>query len=460
MYGPQEQPYTNALVDLSAIGYVEEEYFAEGDATAYDWVTPPGIDGPFDVKTTTTAHYKTRFLVRRPTDPAKFNGSVFVEWFNVTGGIDDDPDFGFSHVELLRSGWAYVGISAQQTGVMPGGFSLGALLGGGGQNVKPLTQYDPQRYGSLVHPGDSYSYDIYSQIVCGLRHPTGTVNPFGALTPARFIATGESQSAGYMVTYANAIQPVHKLFDGIFIHSRFGSGSPLSAVAGGLAGFAGGGGAAFEHIRSDLTVPVFQFETETDVGGGTGMSGFAGARQPDTDRLRTWEVAGTAHADQYLLEYSAPKGGDAGPSSLTSSCTSINSGPQHWVEDAAVAAFHAWLKDHTSPPHGDPLIFSDAGSGFAKDAIGDSLGGVRTAAVDVPIAVLTGTSSAGGGLLCGLFGSTTPLSAAQLASLYSTHADYVSKVTAATNKAQQAGFIVSADIPLIVQEADAAHVPQ
>jgi hypothetical protein len=188
------------------------------------------------------------------------------------------------------------------------------------------------------------------------------------------------------------------------------------------------------------------------------MSGFAGARQPDTDRFRTWEVAGTAHADQYLLDYSAPKGGDAG-SSLTSSCTNINSGPQHWVEDAAVAAFHAWLKDGTPPARGDPLIFSEAGSGFAKDAIGDSLGGVRTAAVDVPIAVLTGTSSAGG-LLCGLFGSTTPLSAAQLASLYSTHADYVSKVTAATNKAQQAGFIVSADIPLIVQEADAAHVPQ
>jgi hypothetical protein len=446
------KPWASALVDLSAIGYVEEEYFIEGDATAYDWQTTPGVDGPWDIKPTTTAHYKTRFLVRHPADPARFNGSVLVEWFNVSGGIDDDPDFGYTHVELLRSGWAWVGVSAQSVGVMGGGFSLG------GSGAKPLVQYDPQRYGTLKHPGDSYSYDMYSQAVCALRHPNGTVNPFGSLTPARFIATGESQSAGYMVTYANAIQPVTKLFDGIFIHSRFGSGSPLTAsAAGGLAGFGAGGGAAFEHIRSDLTVPVFQFETETDVGGGTGMAGFSGARQPDTDRLRSWEVAGTSHADQYLLDYSAPLS-DAG-TSITSSCTNINTGPHHWVEDAAMAAMHAWVKDGTPPAHGDPLTLSDAGTGFAKDAIGNVLGGVRTAAVDVPIAVLSGQGS-GGGILCSLFGSTTPLSAAQLSSLYPTHADYVNQVTAATNKAQQAGFIVSADTPLIVQEADAAPVPQ
>jgi hypothetical protein len=443
------KPWAAALVDLTAAGYVEEEYFLEGDATAYDWQTPPGPDGPWSIKPTTTAHYKTRFLLRRPTDPAPFNGSVFVEWLNVSGGIDDDPDFGYAHLELLRSGWAYVGVSAQSVGIMGGGFSLG------GSGAKPLVQWDPQRYGTLKHPGDSYSYDMYSQVVCALRHPNGPVNPFGPLTAARFIATGESQSAGYMVTYANAIQPVDKLFDGIFIHSRFGGGSALAPAAG---AFGFGGGGAGQHIRSDLTIPVFQFETETDVGGGTGMAGFSGARQPDTDRLRSWEVAGTSHADQYLLDYSAPLAMDAGMS-ITSSCTNINTGPHHWVEDAAVAALHAWVKDGTPPAHGDPLTLSDAGTGFAKDAIGNALGGVRTAAVDVPIAVLSGSSSSAG-LICGLFGSTTPLPAAQLSSLYPTHADYVSNVTAVTNKAQQAGFIVSADTPLIVQEADAAHVPQ
>jgi hypothetical protein len=449
--GGRGTPFTNALVDLSAMGYVEEEYFLEGDAAAHDWQTPPGEDGPWSIKTTTTAHYKTRFLVRRPTDPARFNGSVFVEWFNVSGGIDDDPDFGYAHVELLRSGWTYVGVSAQAEGVVGGGF---ALVPG----QKPLVTWDPQRYGSLKHPGDNYSYDMYSQVACVLRHANGTVKPLGSLTPARLIATGESQSAGYMVTYANAIQPVTKVFDGIFIHSRFGGGAALSAAPNALPFV--GGGPALVHIRSDLTVPVFQFETETDVGGATGQSGFAAARQPDTDRLRSWEVAETSHADQYLLDYSAanPAAGDGG--SFTSSCADINNGPQHWVEEAAVAAFHAWLKDGTPPPHGDPLTLSDAGSGYAKDAIGNALGGIRTPAVDVPIAILSGVTSAGGGILCSLFGQTTPLSAAQLSSLYPTHGDYVSEVMADASKAQQAGFIVSADIPLIVQEADAAHVPQ
>jgi hypothetical protein len=54
----------------------------------------------------------------------------------------------------------------------------------------------------------------------------------------------------------------------------------------------------------------------------------------------------------------------------------------------------------------------------------------RTPAVDAPIAILSGVTSAGGGILCSLFGQTTPLSAAQLSSLYPTHGDYVSKLIA------------------------------
>jgi sigma54-dependent transcription regulator len=48
----------------------------------------------------------------------------------------------------------------------------------------------------------------------------------------------------------------------------------------------------------------------------------------------------------------------------------------------------------------------------------------------------------------------------QLATLYSSHDDYVSKVTTATAAAQQAGFILAADAPLIAQEAQSAPVPQ
>jgi hypothetical protein len=454
------QPYTAAQVDLGALGYVEEEYFIEGDAQAYDYaVMPPSSDGMWSINKTATAQYKSRFLVHRPSDPSKFNGLVFVEWLNVSGGADADPDFDYAHVELLRSGWAYVGISAQSVGIMGGGFSLG------GSAAVPLVKWNSARYGSLMHPGDDYSYDIYSQAARFVRHPpSGGPNPMGNLTATKFVATGESQSAGRMVTYTDAIQPMHQIFDAIFIHSRSVGGAPLNtasagAAGGSLAGLSGFGGGMVVHIRSDLNIPVFQFQTETDVVGGLGGPGGDAYRQPDTDTLRTWEIAGTSHADQYLLDYNAALATDSG-AAPSLGCMNINTGPQHWLEDGAVAAMQGWLKDGTLPPKGDPLEIADGGGGYAKDSIGNTLGGVRSAAVDVPISTLSGSPKGNASILCALFGSTTPLSTMQLQSLYPTHDDYVSKVTAATNMAQQAGFIVAADVPLIVQEAQAAHVPQ
>jgi hypothetical protein len=445
--GSMGKPFTAAPIDLASFGYVEEEFFIEGDATAYAFQGTPGSDGVWSVKTTTKAHYKTRMLVRHPSDPAKFNGTVLVEWLNVSGGVDDDPEFSFGHPELLRSGFAYVGVSAQAQGVIGGGFSLGPA------GSEPLVKWDPARYGSLKHPGDNYSYDIFTQAADVVRHP-GSVKPLGSLTPVRLIADGESQSAFRLVTYVDAIAPIQpKVFDGFFVHSRSGGAAEL-VTAGGTANILGGPSLAL--IRGDLTVPVFQFETETDVLGITGLQGFASARQPDAARLHTWEVAGTAHADQYLLDYSAQgMPGDAG----SLGCTDVNSGPQHWVVDTALNAMNAWVTSGTPPATGTPLLLADAGTGLATDAEGNALGGVRTAAVDAPIARYSGESSSSN-ILCSLFGSTTPLSAAQLLALYPTHADYVSKVTAATAAAQQAGFILAADAPLIVQEAQAAPIPQ
>ncbi len=204
--GSTGKPFTATPLDLASYGYVEQEYFFAGTATAYDWVTPPTVDGVWSVKTTTTASYKTRMLVRRPTDPTKFNGTVLVEWLNDTGGVDADPDFGYAYAELLRSGFGYVGVSAQAQGVVGGGVSLSALTG---IAVKPLVQEDPDRYGSLQHPGDDYAYDIYTQAARALRHP-GAVDPLGGLKPARLIGDGESQSAIRMVTYVNAIHPIAK----------------------------------------------------------------------------------------------------------------------------------------------------------------------------------------------------------------------------------------------------------
>ena len=76
--------------------YREQEYFIAGTATAYQAQGALNQDGTWSVTPAGTAPYKTRLLVREPTDPKKFNGTVVVEWLNVTAGRDSDADFGFA----------------------------------------------------------------------------------------------------------------------------------------------------------------------------------------------------------------------------------------------------------------------------------------------------------------------------------------------------------------------------
>src|SRR5262249_19541752 len=159
-----------------ARGYVEEEFFLEGTARAFEPTGPLAEDGRWSVQTSTTAPYRTRVLVRRPKDPSKFKGVVQVEWLNVSGGLDAAPDWGLGHADLLRGGFVWVGVSAQGVG------------------IKNLREGRPDRYGTLDHPGDAYSYDIYSQAAEAVRRPNGT-NVLGRkYRVKRMIADGESQS--------------------------------------------------------------------------------------------------------------------------------------------------------------------------------------------------------------------------------------------------------------------------
>ena len=41
------------------------------------------------------------------------------------------------------------------------------------------------------------------------------------------IAVGESQSAAFLTTLANAVHPLDPVFDGFLIHSRGANGAPL-----------------------------------------------------------------------------------------------------------------------------------------------------------------------------------------------------------------------------------------
>ena len=411
---------------LASHGYIEQEYFASGTAYSFTAESTPS-NGSWTVATAGSAPYRTRILVRRPRDPATFDGNVVVEWMNVSAG-ESAPDWDYLNPALMDAGAAYVAVSAQALAVNGGK----SLLGSG--SSPGLAQKDPARYGTLHHPGDQYSLDMFAQIGQALRAPAPSV--LGGLRPSHVVAVGESQSAFYLTTYADALQPLDPAYQGIFIHSRGGGSAPFSTldVSSAIKGDV--------RIRTDLDVPVFMFETQTDLI----QLGYAAARQPDTGRIRTWEVAGTSHADAYEL------GVGAGFLGCT---TPVNSGPQHEVAQAAFVAFLHWVDDGTQPASPVPFTLSATDpAALALDAHGNVEGGVRTPAVDVPVATLSGAPPPASSTLCALFGSTVPLSPPTLVSLYGTPSGYVAAYTAALDRAIGAGFILGADrAPLLAQAA-------
>lgn len=440
-YGKPFNPVPKAVADR--YGYQEHEYFITGQATSYKPTGPWGADGVWGAAPDATAPFTTREIVRLPTDPARFNGTVLVEWLNVSAGMDSDPDWSFAHDELMRSGFGYIGVSAQFIGINGGTGKLPIP----GFTAQALKEWDPQRYAELSHPGDQFSYDIYTQAAATALDPPGT-KPFAGYDVQHILAAGESQSASRLTTYVNAIHPSVELFDEFLVHSRGGSGAALAPDVPAPP--------KVTAIRTDLAQPVFQLETETDLFG----LGFHPARQPDTAKLRTWELAGTSHADQFTLDAGVASGHEWDPNAsidFSGTCGTINNGPQTYLVRALVASLQRWVVDGTLPPPGDPITVADGK--IVRDADGNALGGLRTAAVDAPTSQLSGEQASSSSVICSLFGFTKPFTAEQLAAHYPTHADYVAKVRAATQRAVDRGFVLAADQPEIIATAEAAKVP-
>jgi len=424
--------------DLGKAGYSQNEYFASGTATSYKSLGPRTQDGKWSFAPSTTAPYRTRIVVRKPLDPKKFNGTVLVEWMNVSVGLETTPEYPYLASEILRSGYAWVGVSEQLIAVS-GGTGVVPLAG-----VPPggLRAADPARYGSLRHPGDKYSLDMFTQVGRALRTP-GKLDVLGPLKPKRIVAIGESQSAFQMTTYIDAIQPTAHVYDGFFVHSRGGGAIPVSGgnISTGITGGI--------RIRDDIDVPVFIVETETD----EAPLLYFEARQPDSPHLRLWDLAGASHADAFIA------GGDAVGVAKGFGCKTaeVNTAPTHYVASAALSHLNTWISTGTPPPSAPRLDITlvKGKPVIRRDEWGNAIGGVRTAENDVPIATLSGVTGERS-LICALFGSTVPFDHATLVRLYGTKAAYLAKFRAATDKAIANGYILPADRAAIL--ADGAKI--
>jgi len=279
--------------ELAVNGYIEEEYFIDGLANTYN--TPAGATGSI---ATTNNPYKTRIVVRRPADKARFNGTVLVEWYNVTNGFDAENLWFFAWEHILRAGYVWVGVSAQKVGV---------------DRLKSWP--NTTRYSTLNISSDAVAYDAFSQAGQAIRHPGG-IDVLGGLKPKTIIATGESQSAQRLSVYVNSIMPLGNVYDGVYLLSNFG-----------------------QAIRTDPVVPIFKTLFEWDT-----QTGEASVRQSDSSVFHRWEVAGTAHVDHHLRLSREPLelrdlAGVSSEANLAPTCTVPSIGsqvPNNYVVDAAI----------------------------------------------------------------------------------------------------------------------------
>lgn len=436
--------------DLPAFGYRMDEFFLSGTATSYQLPGAVTPDGQWDATPAGSAPYATRVVVVRPEDPAKFNGTVLVEWLNVTGGQDTPADWMVAHREILRRGYAYVALSAQKVGIEGGDAVMGAARG--------VKKVNPERYGTLSHPGDAFAYDIFSQGGAALKAP-GASGLLGPLAPARVLAIGESQSASFLTTYLNAVDRLARVYDGFFVHSRWGSSSALDG-----AHTRNPQSPMPQHVRfrKDLRVPVLTMITETDLVG-AGISGYHASRRPEDKLLRVWEVAGSAHADNYMFMGAFIDSGVADHATLapifvptTRSIAGKLDKPSnpgmthHYVAQAAITALDGWVRTGKAPAKTQPLALASGGkegveASFALDANGIAKGGVRTPWVDVPAIRISGVGNSGS-FVAKLTGVGERFDKATLARLYpGGKADYLKRFEQSLDKAIGAGHVLRED---------------
>jgi len=444
--------------DIGALGYVAEEFFVSGTAFSYTPAAELGPDGRWSVTPSGTAEYTTRIVVLTPADPAHFNGTALVEWLNVSGGIDAPAVWMMAHREILRAGYAYVAVSAQRVGVEGGASLLGFDMS--------LKSQDPERYAALRHPGDAFAYDIFSQTGELVRNGL-----LGDLRVRHMIAVGESQSAMFLTTYVNAVDPLTRSYDGFLVHSRFATAAPLDDIS--IFDESQANSPEAVAFRPDLRAPVVTIITETDLFGPV-RHGYYFARQPDNERLRVWEIPGAAHADNYTIQVAPIDDGSAPVDAIVAAYAPtnmlmgqelehyINFGPQHhYVVQAALAALHTWVRTGEPAPTAAPIGAHESDQPRPiLDPNGIAHGGVRTPWVDVPIARTSGMGATES-VMAAIFGSGEPFDAATLHRLYPGGAEqYLDGFTAALDKAIEARFILPADRAEILELAEATFPAQ
>ena len=416
--------------DAGQYGYIVEEFLLDGIAQSYEPVpgSAVGRDGRWTVQPGERAAYRTRMYVARPADPARFNGVVIAFWLNVTAGFD----LGTPTEHEMREGYAWAGITTQAVAV-DGQPSLAP----GFPATPGLPRIDPGRYGALHHPGDAYSYDIFTQAAraVGPGRPASGTDPLGGLAPRLVLACGASQSAARLGAYLNMADDTERCFDGYLLLVHWGlcvypPDQPMMTTFAALGdGHYGGSSAINDRGR----VPVLVLNSESEALHNVSV------RQPDSPTFRFWEIAGTAHTSESpdltpLLERDGLPVFPPAPDANT-----VN---WRWVRNAALEHLVRW-SDGGPPPPSFPLIDASLDAGIHRDESGNATGGIRVPELEAPVAVHSGSRP--GDPLAALIGQSTPYPHERLAAWYPDADAYLREWDAAVDRAREAGLLLYTD---------------
>jgi hypothetical protein len=439
------RPSGGLRYDVTQFGYQEREYFFEGTARTYPLASEP------------PATYRSRMIVWTPIDPARFNGTTVVEWAHVSvGAFELTAELRVQSPMLEEQGYAFVLVSAQEAGVCGKGPD-----GCGAYSVKGV---DPARYGSLNHPGEAYSFDIFNQALQAIKYPSGTA-PLGELVTRFIIAEG--------------FQPQFDRGLPIQVNESPGAAGPLNAY---LANGAADARLADAFLLDSAAPLVEPAEYPAPTLHHLDESAIRRTPAPNGPSHVTWEVVGAPHVDRWSADHSEPPTpGEAKPllnrqeeearraaleefrpesATREEICLPIATAgtlyPRQYTLYAALAALREWLETGVpapAPPHIERVGPTPASGNMklSRDSDGNAIGGLRLPIIQVPVAAYNGEA-------CVVGGTTVTFSPERLAELYPTHQSYVEQMLVATDEAVESRLLLCRDAQTIMRKASESGI--
>ncbi|HEY3824315.1 MAG TPA: alpha/beta hydrolase domain-containing protein [Bryobacteraceae bacterium] len=375
--------------------------------------------------TSAGAPYKTRIVIRKPKDNARFNGLVLAESMHPSG---NPWVFHFTQVYCMANG--VIGLEVLTS--TPAG----------------LAAANEARYKDLTVPNGAAN-DILAQIGALIKSGRKD-NPLTGLTVRKMILAGSSASAAVVQNYLTNAHMAQRLADLRPIYDGF---MPTSA----------------NGQIPVLDVPTILVPTMRETFAG------AGTAQPDNDKLRVYEFAGMAHIDSRVA-------GGYYPDPCKYPISRYPMGAEMAV---ALDKLFAWVDKGVSPPHADrfyidfnpdnkPKLDRDKGSLFALDPFENVKGGIRNTYVDVPVKSFHAPNEGAepripnpnrfilarringqdpDAQLCGLGNFETALSKEQLRKLYKNPKNYYNKVAQRYDELVKEGWALPVYREMVLAEA-------